>query len=245
MNEIKHDHITDAQLLAFNDGELDAATTELITRTPGLLARAAQLTRLEAGLQGQLYRATCLDSQQLMEYVADLSPAGVRTNLSAHINDCPHCSREVAELRAYRAAVAADLTPGLLTQLKGLVARLVPALPNAGEAWGLGMPQLAGVRGAMRGADAGPMLYEAGEWQVSLEVQDDAARPGQRQLLGLILGAESTGWYVHVLQAARPVATAVVDELGNFVLTHLPAGTYELLISGPDTSLQLPDFVIQ
>ena len=101
-------------------------------------------------------------------------------------------------------------------------------------------PALAG----LRGQEAGPYLYQAEEIQVALEVQDDARQPGRKSLLGLAMGPEPTGGLALLWRAEQRVAVVPVDDLGNFTIPDLGPGSYDLILSGPQTEIHIQELQI-
>jgi hypothetical protein len=97
---------------------------------------------------------------------------------------------------------------------------------------------------AMRGNDTGPLMYEAGDAHLSLEVQDDPEHPGHRSILGLVLGIETEAVEVSLIQEEAVVTAVTLDELGNFTFIGLEPGKYELTLSGKDIEIHVQDLFI-
>lgn len=229
--------IDDAQLLAYLDGALDEEQAQLVEQTPQYRRRLRELAEQERQLAGRLYRATCPPPLHLGDYYLGRLPAGRRQAVARHLEECPHCAEEVAAVGRYLDALSADLEPGFLERVRILIARLVSG-PGRGEAEAgpaLGAPALAGVRGGERE----PFLYEAGAIQISLDVQEDGKRPGRRTILGLVLDDEADGWQADLWQEGERVAETEVDDLGNFVLSGLEPGGYDLIIGRADVEIHL------
>ncbi|MCE7986940.1 MAG: zf-HC2 domain-containing protein [Caldilinea sp. CFX5] len=164
-------------------------------------------------------------------------------------------------------------TLGLQKRVRILVARLVENLPSVDPAGGLFTgtpPALAGVRGDA-GAH---LVYAVEEVQVIIDVQTDAQQPAYRVLLGLLLGladpqqitaqlwpAEAPVADRQVTTAqetsqrsapparisaspAKPVAATTVDELGNFVLSALTPGIYDLVLSSDKAEVHIQTLLI-
>jgi hypothetical protein len=96
----------------------------------------------------------------------------------------------------------------------------------------------------VRGAEEGPAIFQAGEVQIALEVQDDADRPGLQVLLGLVTGAEAAGWTVSLWRDEQLVAETEVDDLGNLFFGGLEQGSYELIVSGPEAEIHIQNLDI-
>lgn len=232
--------MNDVDLLAYLDGTLDATRAEEVEQSSAARQRAATLDQLQTQLKRRLYRAECPETLALAEYEMDLLPAGRAQALTAHVDACPHCARELEATRAFLKEVASDLEYSFLARVKVLIARLVPD-GFGGDPLGpaLGTPAF-----AVRGGDTGPLLYEADDVQVTVEVQADADRPGRKTILGLVLGAETAGWQAHLWRDGARTAGTAVDELGNFTFSGLEPATYALIVGGDDVEIHVPELEV-
>jgi hypothetical protein len=193
-------------------------------------------------MTAQLYRITCPDPTELGEYHLGVLPAEQAEPIAGHLVECPHCRREIAQLKDYLAelepSLGLDLVDQVLDRVRVLVARLVSGGP-------LSQPALAPAFAGVRGEEQEPLLYQAQDVQVMLEIQEEADRPDHRTLLGLVVGLPTPQEFAAYLWAAEQLlATAPVDELGNFVLPDLIRGRYELMLSGPKTGIHIQDLDI-
>ncbi|MGD8473896.1 MAG: hypothetical protein PVH59_07210, partial [Anaerolineae bacterium] len=93
----------------------------------------------------------------------------------------------------------------------------------------------------LRGEETGPRLYQAGEAQVAIEIQDDATRGDRKTLLALVTGVDTSELVAHLWLADRRVGQVPVDELGNLVVPDLAPGSYELILSGPEVEVHIRD----
>lgn len=197
-----------------------------------------------------LYRVDCPPSVELGEFQLGLfdraNPArrARAVWIGQHVAECPHCTRELTELAAYMTQVATQLPPaeveasglaGLTSsvneaaaRIKVLVARLFTPAPGE-AAW------------AVRGDDAAeaPQIFNVGDIQVAIETQADPQQPSQRSVLGLISGADTLGWRAHVWQAGQFVLTVEVDEFGNFTVSPLVPGNYQMILEAPNDDLEV------
>jgi hypothetical protein len=193
------------------------------------------MANLEELLKKNLHRAACPDPIEVGEYyVGSLKPERAR-QVAAHLEQCPFCHNELGILKNYLSLVHADLQPGLGEQIKIWIARLLP--PPAPDL------QLAfAVRGEQAG---GPARYEIGDdtsaGELDLESQDDPAAPGQKTLVGLVLGMDTRDLTARLWQSGSPVGQCTVDEFGNLALEHLAQGCYDLIISSPEFEIHVLD----
>jgi len=176
-------------------------------------------------------------------------------------------------LTAVAPTLAVEPTPGLLARARILVARLVEDLPNFDTIDGLlGGASLA--TAGVRGDAGAHLVYAVDEVQVIIDVQTDGQQPAHRVLLGLLLGLADPQQITAQLWSAeqsvadsrvttapetkpqsaapvqrleartKPVATTTVDELGNFVLTALTPGSYDLILSSDKAEVHIQTLLI-
>lgn len=195
------------------------------------------MAHIDDSLKAALYRITCPDSATLGNFHLGLLPEDAATKISTHLTNCPHCTQEVEQLEAFLAETAVSLEPSTVERIKIWIAKRLPTGGQTGNL--LGTPAF-----AMRGGDTGPLMYEAGDAQLSLEVQDDPEHPGRKSVLGLVLGIETEAVEVKLLKHVVVETAVTLDELGNFTFTGLEPGKYELTLSGQDIEIHVQDLFI-
>lgn len=240
--------LDDRTLLIYIDGEASADVAAHIERCPHCRERAQRLARLQGRMTAQLYRLDCPAPSELGEYHLGMLPAAEMEAIRRHLEECPHCRREVAQLEGYLANLAPDLAPtlqpGPLEQAVERVRVWVARLVSGGTVGLPGQlaPAYAGpVYAGMRGDEwTAPLVYQADEVQVIVEIEADAGRPDRKSVLGLVTGLdEASAFKAHLWQAGQRVTTEPVDELGNFVLPGLLPGAYELILAGSDLEIHV------
>lgn len=237
--------LSDRELLIYLDGEADHHTLAHLERCPHCREKARRLTRLQDRLTAQLYRITCPPPMELGEYHVGMLPRDQAAAVAQHLAECPHCAREVAQLRDYLTELSPALEPGPLERIKKRARVLVARLVNGGLETGLlARPALAPAYAGVRGEEDEPYLYQANDVQIAIDVQDDAERPDRKVILGLVIGAEPGGLEAHLWRADQRVAVIPVDELGNFVIPNLAPGSYELILSGPEAEIHIQDLQV-
>ena len=195
------------------------------------------MAHMDDSLKAALYRITCPDSATIGNYHLGLLAETAAQQVSHHLAMCPLCTREIAQLEAFLAETAVSLQPSTGERIKVWIAKRLSGGGQTGH--GLGTPAF-----AMRGANTGPLMYEAGDAQLSLEVQDDPEHPGRKSILGLVLGIETEAVEVKLLQEDGVVTAVTLDEIGNFSFTGLETGTYKLTLSGQTVEIHVPDLKI-
>lgn len=195
------------------------------------------MAHMDDSFKAALYRITCPDSATLGNFHLGLLSDEAAAPIVDHLAICPHCTQEIAQLEAFLAETAVSLQPTTAERIKVWIAK---QLPTGGSArGGLGTPAF-----AMRGGDTGPLMYEAGDAQLTLEVQDDPEHPGRKSILGLVLGIETADVEVKLLRGEMVETAVTLDPGGNFTFTNLAVGSYQLIVSGPDIEIQVPELTI-
>lgn len=196
------------------------------------------MAQFEDSFKAALYRITCPDSATLGNFHLGLLPDEAAAPITKHLTICPHCTQEIAQLEAFLAETAVSLQPSTAERIKVWIAKRLPT--GGASSDGLGTPAF-----ALRGSDTGPLMYEAGDAQLSLEVQDDPEHPGRKAILGLVLGIETTNVEAKLLRGDVVETAVSLDELSNFTFTNLLAGTYQLLVVGPTTEIHVQELTIK
>ena len=230
--------LDDRTLLIYIDGEATPDTVAHLERCSHCRERAHRLARLQRRLTRLLYRIDCPSPLELGEYHLGMLPAVQMEAIGHHLEECPHCRQEIAQLEGYLADLAPTLQPGPLEQAVERVRVLIARLVSGGMPGPMAMaPAYAGTRGDESGA---PLVYQADDVQVIVEVEADAERPDRKTVLGLVVGLdEASDFKAHLWQAGQRVTTTAVDELCNFVLPGLLPGEYELVLAGPKLEIHV------
>lgn len=236
--------LTDAALLSYLDGEADPQVVQHLDRCAFCRQRVAELRNYVNYLGARLFRATCPSSLELGEYHMGLLPASEAGHVRAHVDECPHCTADLAVIADYMAqpdpVPALDILGPVIERAQVLIARLVSggrALGALGSPSPAFAPALAGVRGA----EAGSLIFEAEEIQIIIEAQADTKPARQVSLFGLIQGPDDFGGApVRVWRDGELIATEEVDEVGNFVIAGLEPGQYALTIGDTPLEVQIP-----
>ena len=239
MNCVSPPELDDKLLLACLDGEADQEAVTHLQRCSYCREKARQLARLQDRLTARLFRLTCPSPTELGEYHLGLLASAQAATVARHLGECPHCAREVAQLKGYLRELAPVVEPGLMERVKVLVARLVGGeqrdrLP--------GEPAFAPAFVAIRGANHGPITLEADGILIVLDVQP--ATQGRVNILGQIAADDQDRWtgaLVELSQAGALQLTTTVDDLGAFHCAGIPPGSTEIkIISSDGISVQIP-----
>jgi hypothetical protein len=232
--------LDDRELLAYLDDEAGHQVVAHLKQCPHCRERADRWAQLQARMTAELFRITCPTTMELGEHHLGLLPGDQSVAVTRHLIECPHCSREVAQLRDYLEELAPELELSLKErvreQAKVLIAHLV------GEGTGTrpsGLPLPAPAFASTRGQEEGPYLFQAEDVQIAIEIQEDAERPDRKALLGLVIGADPGGMTAKLWQAEQMRATVTVDSLGNFTIAPLEPGEYQLILSSSQMEIHI------
>lgn len=232
--------LDDATLLQYMDDATDEGVTAHLERCGHCREQLERLVEEHDLLTRLLYRAVCPSTEVLGEYHLDILSNEETRDVRLHLAECPHCTRELAQLQDYLHTLATDVEQSALDRVKVLIARLVGGGEAGSSPSMAGVPAFAGVRGEPQGS----YLYEAGDVEVVIQVQDHPDRTERRNLLGLVMGLDAVDVEAHLWRDDERVATASVDDLDNFVLSDVASGTYELILAGGDVEVHIRDIAI-
>jgi hypothetical protein len=242
MNNSQPTHPGDIDLLAYLDGAAGDDVGAHVSQCTTCQKRMQDLASFQQQLTGTLYRADCPSPLELGEYNLELLPEERMRAVHLHVQSCPQCSREMAQLDAFLAELAPDIEHSLVEQVAArvrvVIARLVSGLEGSG---GLGRPALAPAVAGLRGAETPVLVYEADGLQITLRSEPDPGAPGRLVLLGLVMGAEGEGWRAHLWRGEQRVGTVAVDEWGNLAFAGLEPGRYQVVLEGPGVEIHLPE----
>ena len=232
--------LDDSALLAYLDGEAGRQVVAHLERCPHCREKAIRLARLQNRLTAELYRLACPSTVELGEYHLGVLLPEQAEAVARHVAECPHCSRELAQLEGYLAELAPALEPGPLErareQIRVLIARLLDRNSGRGP---FGQPAMAPAYAGLRGGEKEPHLYQAGDIRIAVEFEDDPEQQGRKVLLGLVTGMDLEGARVYLWQADRLIHMASLDDAGNFVCTGLIGGDYELILTDMEGELEI------
>ncbi len=231
--------LDDRHLWSYVDREADHETLLHLERCEHCSEKAKALAQLQVRVKSRLYRITCPSPLELGEYHLRILPSPHMLVIAQHVRECPHCEGEVAQLAGY----LSDLTlqPSSLEKIKIFVAQLIS---RGGSDQESGTPSMTPTLAGLRGEEEEPFIYKADDIQIIIEVQDVVDQPGKRKLLGLITGLEFNGFVMQVHQEGQLIITTSVDEIGNFLISPLSPGHYDLTLLGPDKEIHIQSFIV-
>lgn len=192
---------------------------------------------IEHQLKQKLYRVFCPDALELSEYASGKLKRARIQEIRRHLKQCPHCTRELSLLKEFIASVSEDLQQqksGFVNPINVWIAQLISPSPFSGAAPAMGM----------RGAEQNVLQYQAGDAQISLEIQDDLDQAGAWAIIGLVSGVLTTVMRAYLWQDGRLVAETPIDELGNIAFSGLAPGAYDLIIGAEAVEIHVQNFQV-
>ena len=238
MTSFSFPHPTDADLLAWLDGDNSRAAH--IAHCPECRARARALQDENLLLRASMYRAECPAAHELGEYGLGLLPQTRLDEIARHVAHCPHCRQELAIQQKFLTSLATETAPAakstLGEQVRIVIATLIQDLRNGWQGMGAMQPAMA----AMRGKQNKPLIYEAENYQLTIEIQEDPKNRGRQALYGLLVGDDDpTSFEIQLWQGPNLIAQTDVDEYGNFSIANLMKESYDLKLIKPELEIRL------
>jgi hypothetical protein len=235
--------LTADQLSAAIDDDVAPSVIEHLARCASCAARLADAQQTEQALRSNLYRWDCPSPQVLADYHVGRVGTDADRAIRLHLPQCAHCREEIEMLRLFMLDEESEVQPALRVPAQPARRRPVAGAPTRG--WSLARLLPRAAMPALRGAAAGPLMFEAdGGVTVFLDAQPGAA--DQVALHGQLVADDQEHWtgaLVEVRQAGTLRATASIDDMGGFSCDSLAALATELRITRPDgRMLLLPEF---
>lgn len=239
-------------LIAAIDGEASPDVYEHLRQCGYCAARAQHYADLQGFLRKQFFRMFCPATDTLVAFHEETLSATQSDQVCSHIATCPHCKRELTFLRQLAAdAVAGPAPPEqwytISTNISQTKPTHCPAPPGgsvrqviAQRTQNRSTSPLFDFYGAPRSqGHISQYAFQAENLQITIGVRSVANRADRRVLTGsLRLHDEPPTSLIdtiaYLFDAHQQAAAARLDELGNFVLDNLLAGTYRLSFCLPD-----------
>lgn len=206
--------------------------------------QAHQFDDFELFMTNKLFRATCPPALELSEYQQGLLSPAELTHITGHVQGCLYCQDELAQLQLFLQQPDPYLQPNPLATLRQHGAALMGRLVNAAQR--LGQSGLTPAPVGLRGDAVGPLVYEAGDMQISIEIQNDAEHAGYLALFGLLINLNNGhNTLAELWNESGLVVDTPVDAIGNFAFHQLAPGLYELFIANEQLDIHIPDLKVQ
>lgn len=223
--------VTKDDLVAFARGDAGPIATAHIERCPSCMSHARFYRHADQVLLTALFRRGCPPALTLGEYAIDLLPAEQRRTVAEHLVDCPHCLAESREVRNFMKQ------PDVVDQRVGPFERLRRVLATP-----LMLPTGAPIR--LRGDQDGKNLtYIADGVRLTVSIQEGGRGAVGHVLVGLVEHDSNQATPLEMRAALYRddilVQTENVDDLGNFIFAHVPAGPYRIEVTVPSATVYI------
>ncbi len=230
---IKPDEIEEGDLLAYADGEANAAVQAHVRRCAYCTNQVAIYSNLERRLLIGLYRTNCPDPDTLAHWQLHLLPANEELRVAAHTRICLHCSRELAELNV----VDDGLLTSLLAQLPDVMGWIEAKLMVT-------TPQAAGLR---RSFPTNQKRYYIDNLDIFVGAQPIGK---ERRLVGRLHPTSDSQNQVNNLpvwlaQKGEVLADQTTDKQGRFIFTNVSSGQYDLGFGWQGKAIIIRDVEVQ
>jgi hypothetical protein len=236
MNCIFPPELDEKKLLAYLDGVADHETESHLEQCEYCREKAKALAVLQKRLAARLYRIDCPSPMELGEFHLRMVPAAQALVIAQHVRECPHCTRELAQLKDF---LSQTRNEDLLGKAKILIAKLIGTTPSEGSP---SMPSPV----ALRGEAKGPIVLEADGIVITLDIQ--TAAQGQASVLGQVAADDQNRWTGALVELSRvdaPTITIALDDLGAFRYEEVRPGSIQITITSSDgIILQIPNIEI-
>ena len=230
MKCIFNNEVDENQLLAFLDHEANQDTVKHLEQCAYCLERANALARLHDHLTDNLFRVDCPPSLELGEYHLHMLAPAQMLVISQHVRECPHCTREVDQLKEFLGDLTPESEANLLQKAKVLIARLVGEQNGSGRT---GEPSF-----ALRGESEGPITFVVEDIVIVLDIQP--VNDEKVNILGQVAADDQDLWIealVELQQSNELQLSTTVDDLGAFQLKGVVPGLKELQVTPKNGSL--------
>ena len=237
--------IQEWELDACADGETPLHVAEHLERCPACRARVAERMAFEHRLRRILHRHNCPSPDMLRDYHWGFLPADEHQRIASHLDICPHCAAELADLAEFVPAERSEPSGTLLdrahqaaAQVRLVVAQILSPAPSP-------IPAL---RGDTRGNTRDLLLFDAEDVAVSVNLELEET--GAHTLLGQVLSSEPVARadsYARLTaqeEGVEPVQTPL-DANGGFTFPDLRPGIYQLVVCLPDRRIVVPALMLE
>ena len=248
---------TDEELISFalDDEALPPAANNHLHQCEICQERLARYKQTNAYLLSHLYRSQCPSGQELSLYCADLVSEEDRIRIANHVLDCPLCTNEVAETRAFLRTLDIELPIPAFSPRAFLRPIFATRVFRT-------QPQFALRGGSDSSETPWPRQYKAETVDLSLHLSFTSK--GERMLLGIITSVDPDesveifeGVVAELYSAPGPLSSngdkptsppllrTQVDDLGNFVFKPVPTGQFIMIIYLTNSELVIEDITFE
>jgi anti-sigma factor RsiW len=228
--------VQDWELEAYADGEVYPHVERHLRECSACRIWLAERMLLDCHLHRALYRFDCPSPDLLRDYHWGHLAGDERRQVEDHLDACPHCTAELAELAEFVASEGAQPSSTLLARARQAAAELRLVVAQ------LVAPGLSPVP-ALRGRTREVLLFDAEGTALSVNLEQEDS--GAYNLLGQILSPEPaaplTGYARLTAREEGVVPVEVpLGANGVFTLPNVRPGVYQLVVRLPEQRIVVP-----
>ena len=224
---------------AFLDGQHDRAVAKINKHNPALMQPYREQQAFESALSSALYRHTCPEPDELMNFAWGMLNGQTVALVSSHLINCEHCQQEMAMLMPEPATQSsinlATLLKSLQTHARMIIGRLLPA-PTLG---------LAPVRGEEDDIRTAVCSIDEMGWDITFT--HHPLDGFSYQLNGIVLGPTEdklAALEICLVQDDTIIENSALTTTGTFEFEGVSAGRYTLCLYSTETSICVPNILI-
>ncbi len=231
--------IEEGDLTAYLAGNASPLVNQHIAQCDFCQAEAASLKEMDTLFSAALYRQSCPEADDLLQYQAGFLSHQEKKTVQQHLASCPHCQAELAQIESISLEDAPQpISP--LNTLKGVGQKIIEAIL---------LPTPSQPTFALRGHQAQSFIYEAEGYQIIIAKKPPIVPAAKQwQVEGQIsLPTDPMTEFegnASLLQNGQSTQEDIVDDFGYFAMESVSVGTYTLAIQLPSTHIHIKDFTI-
>jgi len=234
-NEIAPD-----DLLAYIDGDVSARVSQHISNCPFCSQEVADLKAMQTLFDQILFRESCPELDLLLAYQARLISKAEQRGIKQHLQTCPHCQAEMAQLEAVTFSIPTAVRASALEQLKEKGRQIIHAVL---------MPPPPQPAMALRGNQEQSLFYEADGYRIIIAKKPPIVAAAKVwQIEGQINRQDDPLAQLEgvatLQQNNEPAYQDNLDEFGYFVMENVSPGSYDLQIDLISAQIIIENFAV-
>jgi hypothetical protein len=228
--------LTDEEISAALEGELDARIQQHLDKCVYCTARLVAAQQFERTLNKQLYRLNCPQPDELSDYIVGMLADSRRRTIAHHLETCSLCQAEVTHLQSFLNPPKQEPRSNVSKKSPSPQRRFISPLriQPSNQA---GMTR----SGVSRSQQKTELIAGADGVTVFLEIQQHGT---EVRLTGQVMAESDVSWGGALLELRRGdqlQAAVILEDVGEFTCENIPVGEYELRVTGEEGQQLLLD----
>ena len=215
--------VNNTLLIEYLDSTADAWVAAHILRCPSCRERVATWSQAQDDLGKLLNPIACPSNTELGEYYLSMLSLERGHEMFLHLKTCLECQDDIDSLASF----VDDQTPAsqiLYPFIASTTARQMLAYRDSSP------------------THANEFTYQIEEAEINISIQESTLKANHHTLLGLATGVKTgTRASADLIPSGSVdlLLTTPINPLGDFVISDIPSGKYELQINTPDIAYVL------